>query len=49
MGFEPCVLCNAGVVVYQLSYQANWELVVMRFDYHPWNKRVREELGDNWH
>ena len=22
-------LCNTGAVLYQLSYQANWELVVM--------------------
>ena len=22
-------LCNAGAVLYQLSYQANWELVIM--------------------
>ena len=22
-------LCNAGEVLYQLSYQANWELVIM--------------------
>ena len=25
-------LCDAGAVLYQLSYQANWELVVMWVD-----------------
>ena len=25
-------LCNAGAVLYQLSYQANWELVVLWVD-----------------
>ena len=28
-------LCLAGAVLYQLSYQANWELGVMRVDYEP--------------
>ena len=27
--------CKAGAVLYQLSYQANWELVVMWDDYKP--------------
>ena len=27
--------CKAGAVLYQLSYQANWELVVMWVDYKP--------------
>ena len=27
--------CNAGAVVYQLSYQANCELVIMWVDYKP--------------
>ena len=26
---------NAGAVLYQLSYQANWELIVMWVDYKP--------------
>ena len=26
-------LCNAGAVLYELSYQANWELVVMCVDF----------------
>ena len=28
-------LYNAGAVPYQLSYQVNWELVVMWVDYKP--------------
>ena len=28
-------LCDAGAVLYQLSYQANWEKVVMRVNYKP--------------
>ena len=26
---NPSVLCDAGAVPYQLSYQANWELVIL--------------------
>ena len=26
----PHGLCDAGAVLYQLSYQANWELVILR-------------------
>ena len=28
-------LCDAGAVLHQLSYQANWKLFVMRVDYEP--------------
>ena len=28
-------LCDAGAVLYQLSYQANWEQVIMWVDYKP--------------
>ena len=28
-------LCDAGAVLYQWSYQADWELVVMRVNYKP--------------
>ena len=28
-------LCDAGVVLHQLSYQANWEQVIMSVDYKP--------------
>ena len=28
-------LCDAGAVLYQLSYQAKWEQVVMWVDYKP--------------
>ena len=28
-------LCDAGAVFYRLSYQANWEQVVMWVDYQP--------------
>ena len=40
--YEKCLngdsnpdLCNAGAVLYQLSYQANWELVVMWVNDQP--------------
>ena len=36
-------LCDAGAVLYQLSYQANWENVVMWVDYKP----VDEEIDDD--
>ena len=29
-GIRTHDLCDAGVVLYQLSYQANWELVILR-------------------
>ena len=28
-------LCDAGGVLHQLSYQANWKLVIMWVDYKP--------------
>ena len=28
-------LCDAGAVLHQLSYQANWEQIVMWVDYKP--------------
>ena len=28
-GFRTHDLCDAGAVLYQLSYQANWELVIL--------------------
>ena len=28
-------LCDAGAVLHQLSYQTNWELVVMWVDFKP--------------
>ena len=28
-GIRTHDLCNTGVVLYQLSYQANWELVIL--------------------
>ena len=36
-------LCDAGAVLNQLSYQANWEQVVMWIDYKP----VDVEIGDD--
>ena len=30
-------LCDAGAALYQLSYQANWEKVVMQVNYKPIN------------
>ena len=36
-------LCNAGAVLYQLSYQANWEQVVVWVDY----KSVDVEINDD--
>ena len=36
--------CKAGAVLYQLSYQANWELVVMWDDYKP--EQVDVEIDD---
>ena len=33
-------LCDAGAVLHQLSYQTNWEQVVMWLDYKPrWEDR----------
>ena len=34
MGFD-LDLCDASAVLHQLSYQANWELVVLWVDYKP--------------
>ena len=28
-------LCDSGAVLFQLSYQVNWERVVIRVDYEP--------------
>lgn len=36
-------LCDAGAVLYRLSYQANWELVVMWVNY----KLVDVEIDDD--
>ena len=36
-------LCDAGAVLYRLSYQANWELVVTWVNY----KRVDVEIDDD--
>ena len=33
-GFDPD-LCDAGAVLYQLNYQANWKEVTLRVDYKP--------------
>ena len=27
--YENMIICNTGAVLYQLSYQANWELVIL--------------------
>ena len=40
-GIQNPDLCDAGVVLYQLSYQANWELVIISFDDKPREVRVR--------
>ena len=34
-GDSKLLLCHAGAVLHQLSYQVNWELVVMWLDYKP--------------
>ena len=34
-GIRTHDLCDAAVVLYQLSYQANWELVILRI-YKRW-------------
>ena len=33
-------LCDASAVLYQLSYQANWELVVMQVDDNPLDIKI---------
>ena len=37
-------LCDAGAVLQQLSYQSNWEQVVMWIDYEPVDVEID---GDN--
>ena len=39
MGFEPMSSANTSAVLYQLSYQANWELVTLG---------VRNDWGGGW-
>ena len=34
-GDSKPLLCHAGALLHQLSYQVNWELVVMWVDYKP--------------
>ena len=36
-------LCDAGAVLYQLSYQTNWEQVVMWVDYKPVNVEISDD------
>ena len=36
-------LCDAGAVLYQLSYQANWEHVVMWVNYKPVDVEIEDD------
>ena len=57
-GIRTYDLCDAGAVLYQLSYQANWELVIIRnslytlrrdvreYKIHIFGRRVRESINE---
>ena len=42
-------LCDAGVVLYQLSYQANWEQVVTWVDYRPVDVEINDDNTGIFH
>ena len=37
-------LCDAGAVLYQLSFQANWEQVFMWVDYEPVDMEIDDDI-----
>lgn len=41
-------LCDAGGVLYRLSYPAIWELFVMRVDYEPLDDVYRSAIYDEF-
>ena len=40
-------LCDAGAMLHQLSYQANWELVVLRVNHKPVNSSIEKRQKTN--
>lgn len=42
--FEMRIVMNAGAVLHQLSYQANWELIVIWVDFKPEDDRYRSYI-----
>lgn len=42
--FEMRIVMNAGAVLHQLSYQANWEQIVIWVDFKPEDDRYRSYI-----